>query len=142
MILANNTKASDVKDSKSKIVLSLKLSRLQSGMKFDTIRVGTSLRCAVSSVEDHGYLVSTGIPNVNGFVKFEECEGWARASRRTRAARQGQYPRRGGEQHAQEISNSGIDFKEREDDLERPERYRGHQLQCPAARMARDVQGY
>lgn len=75
VILANNTKASDVKDSKSKIVLSLKLSRLQSGMKFDTIRVGTSLRCAVSSVEDHGYLVSTGIPNVNGFVKFEECEG-------------------------------------------------------------------
>eukprot|EP01018_Ginkgo_biloba_P021204 Gb_10495 [translate_table: standard] len=57
----------NTKDSK-RIWLSLRLSLLHKGLTTDAIQEGTVMMSCVKSIEDHGYLLSFGLPSLSGFL--------------------------------------------------------------------------
>lgn len=55
-----------------RIELSLKLSRLHAGLTREHFQEGMVTWGYVKSVEDHGYLLSFGLPDITGFLPFKE----------------------------------------------------------------------
>jgi len=56
-----------IKSSK-KIWLSLRLSLLHKGLTIDAVQEGMVMMACVKSVEDHGYVLSFGLPSFSGFL--------------------------------------------------------------------------
>ncbi|MCO5547404.1 hypothetical protein L7F22_000852 [Adiantum nelumboides] len=62
----------NLKESKKRskrIGLSLRLSHLHNGLTIDAMHEGLVLSAFVTSIEDHGYLVSFGVPGITGFLR-------------------------------------------------------------------------
>ncbi|KAL3684900.1 hypothetical protein R1sor_002922 [Riccia sorocarpa] len=57
-----------------RIGLSLRLSRLNEGLTLDGLREGSPVTACVSSVEDHGYLLSLGVAGLSGFLLHQNCQ--------------------------------------------------------------------
>lgn len=58
-----------------RIALSLRPELYNTGIELDTLRKGSFLWGYVRSVEDHGYVVSTGIEGVSAFLPFSNTDG-------------------------------------------------------------------
>ncbi|KAL2653093.1 hypothetical protein R1flu_021221 [Riccia fluitans] len=58
-----------------RVELSLRLSRLNEGLTLDAFREGSPVTACVSSIEDHGYLLSLGVAGLSGFLLHQNCEG-------------------------------------------------------------------
>lgn len=61
-------------DGKWNIRLSLESHLINQNVDINYLVVGTRLVCSVSSVEDHGYIVDTGIPNVRAFISNKDVD--------------------------------------------------------------------
>lgn len=59
------------KDSK-RICLSLRLSLLHKGLTIDAVQDGMVMMACVKSVEDHGYVLSFGLPSFSGFLPHRD----------------------------------------------------------------------
>eukprot|EP01117_Protostelium_nocturnum_P007725 TRINITY_DN2768_c3_g1_i7.p1 TRINITY_DN2768_c3_g1~~TRINITY_DN2768_c3_g1_i7.p1 ORF type:complete len:349 (+),score=188.44 TRINITY_DN2768_c3_g1_i7:171-1217(+) len=57
-----------------RVDLSLKSSRLNEKLRFDSIRVGVQIDAHIKSVEEKGYTVSTGIENSKAFLNFDDAK--------------------------------------------------------------------
>ncbi|KAF5385433.1 hypothetical protein D9757_005443 [Collybiopsis confluens] len=55
-----------------RVELSLSPSQVNHGLQKSDLKTGYALTVSVKSVEDHGYLLDLGIPDVSGFLPFEE----------------------------------------------------------------------
>ncbi|KAG6542156.1 hypothetical protein Mapa_016388 [Marchantia paleacea] len=58
-----------------RIGLSLRLSYLHEGISVDTMREGLAITACVSSIEDHGYLLSLGVTGLSGFLLHRSSVG-------------------------------------------------------------------
>nr|KAF7435982.1 hypothetical protein H0235_004173 [Vespula pensylvanica] len=56
------------------IQLSLESHLINQNVDINYLVIGTRLVCSVSSVEDHGYIVDTGIPNVRAFISNKDVD--------------------------------------------------------------------
>lgn len=64
----------------ARVELSLRLSKLHAGMALSDLQPGSCVPAVVSSVEDHGLIVSFGITGVSGAAPPSAglCFGWGR----------------------------------------------------------------
>ncbi|BBM98348.1 rRNA biogenesis protein RRP5 [Marchantia polymorpha subsp. ruderalis] len=58
-----------------RIGLSLRLSHLHEGISVDNMREGYAITACVSSIEDHGYLLSLGVTGLSGFLLHRSSVG-------------------------------------------------------------------
>ncbi|XP_035743822.1 protein RRP5 homolog isoform X2 [Vespa mandarinia] len=61
-------------DGKWNIQLSLESHLINQNVDIKYLVIGTRLVCSVSSVEDHGYILDTGIPNVRAFISIKDID--------------------------------------------------------------------
>ncbi|ESK98106.1 u3 snornp-associated protein rrp5 [Moniliophthora roreri MCA 2997] len=57
-----------------RVELSLVPERVNAGVQKSDLKTGFTLAAAVKSVEDHGYLLELGVPDVSGFLPFKEAK--------------------------------------------------------------------
>ncbi|KAK7059164.1 rRNA biogenesis protein rrp5 [Paramarasmius palmivorus] len=57
-----------------RVELSLVPERVNAGVQKSDLKSGFTLSAAVKSVEDHGYLLELGVPDVSGFLSFKEAK--------------------------------------------------------------------
>ncbi|KAE9388874.1 hypothetical protein BT96DRAFT_1072340 [Gymnopus androsaceus JB14] len=57
-----------------RIKLSLSPERVNAEMQKSDLKAGYTLSVSVKSVEDHGYLLDLGIPDVSGFLSFKDAK--------------------------------------------------------------------
>ncbi|XP_047343995.1 protein RRP5 homolog [Vespa velutina] len=61
-------------DGKWNIKLSLESHLINQNVDIKYLFIGKRLVCSVSSVEDHGYILDTGIPNVRAFISIKDVD--------------------------------------------------------------------
>ncbi|CAM6099604.1 unnamed protein product [Calypogeia fissa] len=66
-------KGGKLKDSK-RIGLSLRLGYLHEGLTIDVLHEGQPITACVTSIEDHGYLLTFGVPGISGFLLHQNYE--------------------------------------------------------------------
>lgn len=64
----DHSKRKEDKKKSKRIGLSLKLGSLHNGLTIDAMHEGLLIRAYVISIEDHGYLLSFGVPEITGFL--------------------------------------------------------------------------
>ncbi|KAI5068389.1 hypothetical protein GOP47_0016734 [Adiantum capillus-veneris] len=74
VIQLDNVKLKESKKRSKRIGLSLRLDRLHNGLTIDAMHEGLVLSAFVTSIEDHGYLVSFGVPGITGFLRHSGGE--------------------------------------------------------------------
>ncbi|KAJ4485931.1 hypothetical protein J3R30DRAFT_3655234 [Lentinula aciculospora] len=57
-----------------RVELSLNPERVNAGIHKSDLKAGYTLSASVKSVEDHGYLLDLGIPDVSGFLAFKDVQ--------------------------------------------------------------------
>ncbi|KAF8640392.1 hypothetical protein AX17_000062 [Amanita inopinata Kibby_2008] len=57
-----------------RVELSLSPENVNAGVQKSDLRSGFTLTAAVKSVEDHGYILDLGIPDVSGFLSFKDAK--------------------------------------------------------------------
>ncbi|KAJ6519637.1 hypothetical protein C8R45DRAFT_1204771 [Mycena sanguinolenta] len=57
-----------------RVELSLVPERVNSGVHKSDLKAGFTLSAAVKSVEDHGYILDLGIPEISGFLSFKDAK--------------------------------------------------------------------
>ncbi|EEB93793.1 hypothetical protein MPER_07509 [Moniliophthora perniciosa FA553] len=57
-----------------RVELSLVPERVNAGVQKSDLKAGFTLTASVKSVEDHGYLLELGVPDVSGFLSFKEAK--------------------------------------------------------------------
>ncbi|KAF5375185.1 hypothetical protein D9758_000459 [Tetrapyrgos nigripes] len=57
-----------------RVELSLVPERVNSGVQKTDLKSGYTLSASVKSVEDHGYLLELGVPDVSGFLSFKDAK--------------------------------------------------------------------
>ncbi|KAK3250540.1 hypothetical protein CYMTET_40083 [Cymbomonas tetramitiformis] len=78
-VIGLSTKGKPGKERK-RIDLSLRLSTLLKGTEFASFKEGLAMPACVRSVEDHGYVLSFGVPGVSGFLLQEQAKDAAAAA--------------------------------------------------------------
>eukprot|EP00250_Pteridium_aquilinum_P021384 c25103_g1_i1 orf=322-6036(-) len=69
VIKLDDVKLKENKKQSKRIGLSLRLSSLHNGLTVDAMHEGMVLQTYVTSIEDHGYLLSFGVPGMTGFLR-------------------------------------------------------------------------
>ncbi|KAJ7541483.1 hypothetical protein O6H91_10G061600 [Diphasiastrum complanatum] len=69
------------KKGSKRVELSLRLSYIYEGLVIDAVHEGLLMVACVSSVEDHGYLLSFGVPGITGFLLRRDYMDGAAASK-------------------------------------------------------------
>lgn len=69
-----------IKDSK-RICLSLRLSLLHKGLTIEAVQDGMVMMACVKSVEDHGYVLSFGLPSFSGFLPHRDNKAGSTGSK-------------------------------------------------------------
>ncbi|KAI0801037.1 hypothetical protein C8Q74DRAFT_1239986 [Fomes fomentarius] len=64
----------EVQKASRRIELSLVPEKVNEGVAKSDLRTGFTLSAAVKSVEDHGYILDLGIPDVSGFLSFKDAQ--------------------------------------------------------------------
>ncbi|KAJ4484909.1 hypothetical protein C8J55DRAFT_32010 [Lentinula edodes] len=57
-----------------RVELSLTPERVNAGVQKSDLKAGYTLSTSVKSIEDHGYLLDLGIPDISGFLAFKDVE--------------------------------------------------------------------
>ncbi|PFH54835.1 hypothetical protein AMATHDRAFT_72594 [Amanita thiersii Skay4041] len=57
-----------------RVELSLFPEKINAGVQKSDINIGFTLSVAVKSIEDHGYILDLGIPDVSGFLSFKDAQ--------------------------------------------------------------------
>ncbi|KAF7339630.1 rRNA biogenesis protein RRP5 [Mycena sanguinolenta] len=57
-----------------RVELSLAPERVNSGVNKSDLKAGFTLSAAVKSVEDHGYILDLGVPEISGFLSFKDAK--------------------------------------------------------------------
>ncbi|KAK7468703.1 rRNA biogenesis protein rrp5 [Stygiomarasmius scandens] len=57
-----------------RIELSLVPERVNAGVQKSDLKAGFTLSASIKSIEDHGYLLELGIPDVSGFLSFKDAK--------------------------------------------------------------------
>ncbi|KAF7310754.1 hypothetical protein HMN09_00618400 [Mycena chlorophos] len=57
-----------------RVELSLLPERVNAGVKKADLKPGFTLSAAVQSVEDHGYIIGLGVPDISGFLSFKDAK--------------------------------------------------------------------
>ncbi|KAJ7900149.1 hypothetical protein B0H14DRAFT_2672489 [Mycena olivaceomarginata] len=57
-----------------RVELSLVPERVNSGVHKSDLKAGFTISAAVKSVEDHGYILDLGIPDISGFLSFKDAK--------------------------------------------------------------------
>ncbi|KAG6899782.1 hypothetical protein C0993_006968 [Termitomyces sp. T159_Od127] len=60
--------------SSRRVELSLYPERINAGIQKADLKAGFTLSTAVKSIEDHGYILDLGLPDVSGFLTFKDAE--------------------------------------------------------------------
>ncbi|KZT05820.1 U3 snoRNP-associated protein Rrp5 [Laetiporus sulphureus 93-53] len=63
-----------VQKASRRVELSLVPEKVNAGVLKTDLRPGFALTAAIKSVEDHGYILNLGIPDVSGFLSFKEAK--------------------------------------------------------------------
>ena len=72
-------KVTDVKtDNQQKILVKVTIdpTEVNSELSIRSINKGSLLTVAVKSLEDHGYMLETGLPNATSFLPFHDASGY------------------------------------------------------------------
>lgn len=64
----------EVQKASRRIELSLIPEKVNASVSKSDLRAGFTLSAAVKSIEDHGYILDLGIPDVSGFLSFKEAK--------------------------------------------------------------------
>ncbi|KAI0639642.1 U3 snoRNP-associated protein Rrp5 [Trametes polyzona] len=64
----------EVQKASRRVELSLVPEKVNEGIAKADLRAGFALSASVKSVEDHGYILDLGIPEVSGFLSFKEAQ--------------------------------------------------------------------
>ncbi|RDX51109.1 U3 snoRNP-associated protein Rrp5 [Lentinus brumalis] len=64
----------DVQRASRRVEMSLVPEKVNEGVVKTDLRPGFTLSAAVKSVEDHGYILDLGIPDVSGFLSFKDAQ--------------------------------------------------------------------
>ncbi|KAI0080360.1 U3 snoRNP-associated protein Rrp5 [Panus rudis PR-1116 ss-1] len=64
----------EVQKASRRVELSLIPEKINQNISKADLKTGFTFSASVKSVEDHGYILNTGIPNVSGFLSFKEAE--------------------------------------------------------------------
>lgn len=62
-------------DERWRVSLSLESSLVNQNLSANFLSKGSKIVCTVSSIEDHGYVIETGITNVRAFLSKKDVEG-------------------------------------------------------------------
>ncbi|KAJ4499442.1 hypothetical protein C8R41DRAFT_754139 [Lentinula lateritia] len=57
-----------------RVELSLTPERVNAGVQKSDLKAGYTLSTSVKSIEDHGYLLDLGVPDISGFLAFKDVE--------------------------------------------------------------------
>ncbi|KAJ7492804.1 hypothetical protein FB451DRAFT_1022365 [Mycena latifolia] len=57
-----------------RVELSLVPERVNAGVRKSDLKTGFTLSAAVQSVEDHGYILNLGVPEISGFLSFRDAK--------------------------------------------------------------------
>ncbi|EIW86889.1 hypothetical protein CONPUDRAFT_115715 [Coniophora puteana RWD-64-598 SS2] len=64
----------DIAKASKRVELSLVPEDVNAGVQKSDLQLGFTLTAAVKSVEDHGYLLDLGVPDVSGFMSFQDAQ--------------------------------------------------------------------
>ncbi|KAG5647561.1 hypothetical protein DXG03_008914 [Asterophora parasitica] len=64
----------DVVRSSRRVELSLSPERINAGVQLSDLKTGFTISAAVKSIEDHGYILDLGFPDVSGFLSFKDAK--------------------------------------------------------------------
>ncbi|KAI0046598.1 nucleic acid-binding protein [Auriscalpium vulgare] len=70
-----------------RVELSLVPEQVNVGVAKMDLKPGFTLSCAVASVEDHGYILTLGVPDVSGFLSFKDAQKVYQADSRLHVGR-------------------------------------------------------
>ncbi|KAJ7169696.1 hypothetical protein C8R46DRAFT_1265028, partial [Mycena filopes] len=64
----------EVARASKRVELSLTPERVNAGVHKSDLKTGFTLSAAVQSVEDHGYILNLGVPEISGFLSFKDAK--------------------------------------------------------------------